>query len=167
MPSRACIRLSFTVLGPIMIGLSVTAASVAVRAETFFLEDGTIIEGTALRSLGNSLSIKLDGSGMHQLPLGDIGRVEIAVDGGGQVAGRLGWWANGAYGLVTEEGLIEVRDGKIVKIVAEAETPDPDLESEPTQDDAGRSAGQGAAAPAPAAESLNDERRLPKLEPIM
>lgn len=141
-----------------MILIGLVAASVhATQAETFFSKDGSVVEGTVLRSLGNTLSIKLDAGGMQQLPLSAIDRIEITARDGGRVAGMLAWWKNGVYVLLTEEGLIEVRDGVIGSIRTS------DTETELLRPNAE----QGVVAPAFSTLPLADEQQSPKLEPTM
>ncbi len=77
-------------------------------AETFVLADGEVIEGTVIRSLGRTLSIKNEGAGMRQLPIGSIERVEIPTTDGGVVSGRLISWSNGTYRLTTDQGEVAV-----------------------------------------------------------
>lgn len=102
---------------------ALTASLVAVipeaSAETITLTDGRVIEGTVLRSIGNTISIKYDGAGMLQVPVGDVQQVEIALQGGGVVSGRLIGWAKGSYRLSSDQSVVDVRveDGIAVAIV--------------------------------------------------
>ncbi|MDH3664802.1 MAG: hypothetical protein OEU92_33115 [Alphaproteobacteria bacterium] len=142
------------------IAFVLTMAPAAVQAETFILKDGDVVAGTVLRSLGNTLSIKLDDGGMHQLPLSAIDQVEITAGDGARIGGRFSGWADGVYLLVTDQGLIEVKDGVVSKVtddqapIAEAELVQPSLD-------------EGSVAPAPAARSLSDGELPQKLEPTM
>ncbi|MGI9488277.1 MAG: hypothetical protein ACR2RF_20840 [Geminicoccaceae bacterium] len=52
--------------------LAMTSPSLA---ETFVLANGEVIKGTAVRSLGKTLSIKYEGAGMQQVPISSIERV--------------------------------------------------------------------------------------------
>ncbi|MGI9503409.1 MAG: hypothetical protein ACR2RE_10190 [Geminicoccaceae bacterium] len=51
-----------------LIAPGVTLMSASAQADTFYLKDGSVIEGTIPCSLDNTFSIKLDISGMYQLP---------------------------------------------------------------------------------------------------
>lgn len=68
--------------------------------------------------MGNTLTIKLD-TGMSQIPLSAINQIEIPAADGSLIRGELSAWSDGAYLLVTDQGLIEVKDGVITKIVDE------------------------------------------------
>ncbi|MGI9508093.1 MAG: hypothetical protein ACR2QJ_01935 [Geminicoccaceae bacterium] len=137
-------------------------APAASHAETFILKEGTVIEGTVLRNLGNTLTIKLDNAGMHQLPIEEIDRIEITINDGTKVAGSLAWWADEKYVLVTGEGLVEIKDGVISK-VSDSETELPTVATEPTQAEID----QEAVTPAPAARPVAEELPSRKLEPTM
>ncbi len=147
------------------VAFSLVALPALALAETFFVKDGTVVEGTVLRSLGNTLTIKSDNGGMRQLPLSSIDRVEIAADNGELVTGNLAWWAAKVYVVVTSEGLVEVKDGAIKRVSDTGQTPSAVVEEprpEPELD-----ADQNTEAPAPAARSLIDEETPNKLEPTM
>lgn len=139
------------------------------QADTFILKDGVIIEGTVLRALGSTLSIKLEGAGgagMYQLPLSMIDRLEIPTADGGQVSGNLAWWADGAYVLVTDQGLIEVDDGVVSSSVT-GPVGASSVESLPAQAIPVQGTDQDTVAPASSAQSLDDEQPPRKLEPTM
>ena len=129
-----------------LILFSLATISAPVRAETFSLTDGSVIEGTIVRALGNTFSIKLDGRGMLQLPDSKIDRVEIATTDGKRVVGNLVSWTNGLYLLITDQGLVEVANGEIVRIVNEGTA---DIEEQPLPGDASEAT---APAPSPAEE---------------
>ena len=90
--------------------LAMTSPSLA---ETFVLANGEVIKGTAVRSLGKTLSIKYEGAGMQQVPISSIERVEIPTTDGGVVSGRLISWSNGTYQLSTDQGglVVSVENG--------------------------------------------------------
>ncbi len=144
------------------IAFSLAVAPAAAHAETFFVDDGTVVEGTVLRSLGNTLTIKRDDGGMDQLPLGSIDRVEIVADDGALITGGLAWWAAQIYVVVTSDGIIEVKDGVIKKVSDTDQIPSSAVdESGPALD-----ADQNFEAPA-AARSLVEEQAPRKIEPTM
>lgn len=95
------------------------AAAPSALAETFTLADGSVIEGSVVRSLGNTVSIKYQGAGMLQVPLASVQLVEIETADGGVISGRLTGWSKGVYELVTADGPIEaqVEGGKVVALV--------------------------------------------------
>ncbi len=95
------------------------AAVPQAAAETFTLTNGQVINGTVVRSLGNTVSIKYDNAGMLQVPILEIERVEIPTGDGGVVNGLFLGWSKGAYRLTTEQGQVEVsvEDGVAVAIV--------------------------------------------------
>ena len=95
------------------------AAIPQAAAETFALTNGQVINGTVVRSLGNTISIKNDGAGMLQVPIPDVQRVEIPTKDGVVVSGRLVDWSEGVYRLTTVQGWVEVHveDGVAVAIV--------------------------------------------------
>lgn len=140
---------------------SLAITSAAAHAETFFLNDGGVVEGTVLRTLGNTLTIKLDDAGMLQLPVEEIDRIEITVNDGTRVSGSLAWWADRMYVLVTSQGLVEVKDGVISKVSDAA--PSSNVAAEPIE----VGADQEAISPAPTAQPLAEEQPPRKLEPTM
>ncbi len=91
-------------------------------AETFVLANGEVINGTAIRSLGRTLSIRYEGAGMRQLPISSVERVEIPKADGGIVSGRLIGWSNGTYRLSTDdqgEVAVSVENGVAIALVSE------------------------------------------------
>lgn len=128
------------------------AAASSAYAETFTLEDGSVVEGRIVRSLGNTVSIKYDGAGMVQIPISSVRTVEIETADGGVITGRLTDWSNGVYQLSTEDGVIEatVEDGKAVAIASPSGT-------SPGGDDGERDVVASTPAPsAPAASSTDN-----------
>ncbi len=105
-------------LGIVTGAMVCTVVAGSVHADMFVLRTGETVEGTIIRSLGNTLTIKLD-TGMRQIPLTAIDQVEISAPGKTPIVGGLSAWSDGAYLLVTDQGLIEVKDGVITKIVDE------------------------------------------------
>lgn len=136
-------------------------APITSHAETFILKGGGVVEGTVLRNLGNTLTIKHDNAGMHQLPIEEIERIEMTANDGTEVAGSLAWWADGMYVVVTSQGLVEVKDGVISRVSDASETST--VASEPIQIDVD----QEAVAPVPAAQPFVEEQPPRKLEPTM
>lgn len=105
-------------LGVAAVALASMVAAGDAYADMFVLRTGETFEGTIIQSLGNTLSIKLD-TGMRQIPLSAVDRVEIPATDGSLIRGGLSAWSDGAYLLVTDQGLIEVKDGVITRIVDE------------------------------------------------
>jgi hypothetical protein len=122
------------------------ATSIAAKAETFFLKRGEVVEGEVVRALGDALTIKLADAGMRQVPLSSIERMEMTASDGSAVSGSLAWWAGGVYVLVTDQGLVEVKDGVIRKVAEEDSAPPGESSSE-------------IEAPTPAVESLGETGR--------
>ncbi len=152
------------------IAFSLAVAPAATHAETFFVEDGTVVEGTVLRSLGNTLTIKRDNGGMYQLPLSLVDRVEIVADDGELIAGSLAWWAAKVYVVVTSDGLVEVKDGVIKRVSDPDQAPSSTVgESSPAlgEPTPARDADRIGEAPAPATRSFINEQEPKKLEPTM
>lgn len=91
-------------------------------AETFFLTDGTTIEGTAVRKVGSLLSIKLKGAGIERVQLGDLERVEFLTPEGETISAQVTGWSKGVYQLSTDEGplAVTVEGGKVVTIAGQA-----------------------------------------------
>ncbi len=102
-----------------IIGLTLMAATATVtvaraNAETFVLDTGEVVEGSVVRAVGNTVSIKLAGVGMRQIPVADIRRVEIGLQEGPAIKGRLFAWSRDVYLLDTALGLVTIRDGKVL-----------------------------------------------------
>ncbi len=88
---------------------NLVALIMPVAAETFVLANGEVIEGTTVRSLGGTLTIRLDNTGMRQIPMSDIQRVEIPTEEGSQISGVITRWSQGFYHLTTEQGELHVK----------------------------------------------------------
>lgn len=90
------------------------------HADTFVLVTGEQFEGTIIRSMGNSLTIKLDDAGMRQIPQSDIAKIELILADGKRISGRLSSWFDGTY-LILRQGQtpVEVRDGVSTEIIPE------------------------------------------------
>lgn len=97
------------------------AAVLPAFAETFIMVNGDIVEGTVVRALGNTLSIKFEGAGMRQVPISNVQRIEIATKDGGVIGGRLESWSNGIYRLSTDRGTLEasVENGVVATLAGE------------------------------------------------
>ena len=144
-----------------LIVLGVTLVSVSAQADTLYLKDGSVIEGTIVRSLGKTFSIKLDSSGMYQLPQETVDKVEIDTVDGEAVVGSLVGWTEGVYLLlVMGQGLVEVRNGVVRKVVDDNQTVD--TETQPAQGDVG-----GGTNPVPATRVPTEEHQSGKLKPTM
>lgn len=146
--------------GACWIAFVLATVSSSVQADNFFLKDGSTVDGTVLRSIGKTLSIKLDDGGMYQLPIGAVNRIEMTAADGTLITGRLSRWDDGVFLLVTDQGLVEVKDG-VISQVADSQTPI--AEPELAQPDLGESVD----APAPSSQSLTEGQQLQKLEPTM
>lgn len=86
-----------------------------VRAETFALKTGERLEGTVLRAMGKTISIRLDDKGMYQCPLSDLEWVSLIDRNGVPIQGTLEGWSEGTYILNTEQGMISIKDGQVLK----------------------------------------------------
>jgi len=119
------------------------AAISPAAAETFILKNGDVLEGTVVRALGNTLSIKYFGAGMMQVPIKNVQRVEIATEDGGVVSGQVTGWSKGVYRLATEQGPLEVvvEGGQAVAVTVGADA-----------DGGSQAIAQTTASPRPAAE---------------
>ncbi len=84
------------------------------KAETFVLKSGESFEGTVIRSLGNTVSIKLAGGGMRQVPMSEVLKVKFAVQGGEPISGTLYAWSDGTYEIRRGDRLIKVREGRVL-----------------------------------------------------
>ncbi|MEZ5934298.1 MAG: Calx-beta domain-containing protein [Alphaproteobacteria bacterium] len=85
------------------------------------MRSGETVEGSVIRSLGKTLSIKLPARGMMQLPINAIDRVEIELDSGETIAGSLHGWSKGVYRIEVDGRLLDLAnaDGSFA-IAAEA-----------------------------------------------
>jgi hypothetical protein len=142
-----------------LICLSLMLMSASVQAETFYLKDGSVIDGTTLRSLGNTLSIKLDDSGMYQLPVEMVDKVAIVTVDGQLVEGSLVHWTGGIYLLVTSQGLVEIKNGVVINAVEDGDIAGSD--TSPTQANTREDLSPARAARQP------EELQPAKLQPTM
>lgn len=108
-----------------IMAVCLTAMIGTTNAETFVLKSGESFEGTVIRSLGNTVTIKLTGSGMRQVPLGQILKVKFAVKGGDPVSGSLFAWSDGVYEIRRGDRLIRVREGKVLSAEKHDALPSP------------------------------------------
>ncbi len=106
-----------SVIGALTIAF-LTIGYADLRAETFFLNDGEVFDGAVMRSVGKTLSIKLPGLGMRQLPINTIDRVEVTLGSGEAIAGKLVNWSKNVYDLEVGDRRLSVRDGQVVTDVA-------------------------------------------------
>ena len=140
------------------LGLMLMSAS--VQAETFFLKDGSVIDGIILRSLGNTLSIKLDDSGMYQLPVELVDKIAIVTVDGQRVEGGFAHWTEGIYLVVTSQGLVEIKNGVVINAVEDGDIAGSEIPP------IGANTREGLS-PARAAQSPTEERQPAKLQPTM
>lgn len=114
-----------------LLGLLVTAAACLgvadAKAETFLLADGESLEGTIIGSIGNTISIKLAGRGMRQLPIKAVDQVDVTLPSGEQVVGKLIGWSKGTYEVLAGDRRLGISDGEIVTDVAA--DPEKDVET--------------------------------------
>lgn len=105
-----------------LLGLLVLAAACLgvadAKAETFLLADGESLEGTIISSIGNTISIKLAGRGMRQLPVNAIDQIEVTLPSGEQVVGKLIGWSRDAFEILAGDRRLRISGGEIVTDVA-------------------------------------------------
>lgn len=119
-------------------------------AETFYMADGDVIEGTVVRSLGSMLSIKLPGTGIERIQLDEVERVELTTLEGEIIDARITGWSKGVYQLSTDKGPLEatVENGRVVALDGEAAD---DVESRNDVETAGTPSIEPETAPEPEA----------------
>ncbi len=88
------------------------------RAETFALKTGERLEGTVVRAVGNTISIRLDSQGMYQCPLNNLDWVAVTDRDGLVIRGTLESWSAGTYLLGTDQGMMSIKDGQVIKEAA-------------------------------------------------
>ncbi len=98
----------------IIISYCVVASSWA-RAETFSLKNGKLIEGTVIRAIGNTVTIKLENGGMYQCPLSEVTWARLVDRRGETIQGALEGWSNGAYFLRSNRDAMITKDGQVIK----------------------------------------------------
>lgn len=96
-----------------LLGQSMMAPPAA--ADSFTLDDGVLLEGSIMRAIGNTVSIRLESGGMYQCPIRSILSVKIIDLEGTVTEGRLLSWSDGAYALETPEGMVVIKDRQIIK----------------------------------------------------
>ncbi len=92
-------------------------ASSWARAETFALKNGKLIEGTVIRAIGNTVTVKLDSGGMYQCPLSEVMWARLVDRRGEIMQGVLKGWSDGAYFLSSDLGTTTTIDGRVIKDV--------------------------------------------------
>jgi hypothetical protein len=98
-------------------------ASPWASAETFALKNGNRVEGTIVRAIGNAITIRRDDRGMYQCPLSDVDWVALTDRQGLKTQGTLEDWSKGTYFLGTEEGVVAIKDGQIIKDAVQPKRP--------------------------------------------
>ena len=90
-------------------------ASSWTSAETFALKNGKLIEGTVVRSIGNTVTIKLADGGMDQCPLSEIEWARLVDRRGETIQGTLEGWSKGVYFLRSDLQTTVTRDGRVMR----------------------------------------------------
>jgi len=102
----------------LLVAIFVYAVVPQVRAEKFLLQTGETIEGTIIRSVGKTLSIKLPERGLRQLPISEVDQVEMTLRSGEQIVGELIAWSSRGYEIQVADRLLSVKDGDLILDVA-------------------------------------------------
>ena len=103
------------------------ATSATANAETFALKNGKQLEGSVVRAVGNTISIRLNDRGMYQCPLNELDWVALTDRQGQVIQGKLLNWSEGTYFIDTYQGgTIAIKDGHIIKDAAQ---PRPSVDS--------------------------------------
>ena len=92
-------------------------------AETFILKNGERLDGAAVRAIGGTISIKLPGRGMRQLPVSDVEQIEVRLATGDPIAGTLIGWSTRGYELAVDDRQLTIKNGEITKDIALREEP--------------------------------------------
>ena len=99
--------------------VSLIATALPAAAETFTLDDGSVVEGSVVRAIGATIAIRYEVAGLLMTPISSVQQVDIPTRDGGVISGRLVSWSDGVYRLQTDAGLVDaaVEDGTVVAIV--------------------------------------------------
>ncbi|MGI9419785.1 MAG: BMP family ABC transporter substrate-binding protein [Geminicoccaceae bacterium] len=108
-------------LGRLVAALGLLAAISPAAAETFTMTNGETIEGAAISSLANTLSIEQQDGKVLTVPIVSVQRVDIPTRDGGVLSGKLIGWFRGEYRLATDQGKVEatVEDGVVTALAGE------------------------------------------------
>ena len=126
--SKTSITARWWASGAIVLGLALVVTFATIhdsegpRAERFVLAGGEEITGTVVQATRNAVVLKREIGGARQVPLAEIGEVQIDLADGATVAGRLIDWSDGVYVLQSGDNLVRIRDGAVLesKVIADA-----------------------------------------------
>jgi hypothetical protein len=102
--------------GPVgfLIGAVILALSLPAAASTIIVTvDGDEDRGEVLTSNVNTLIIKRDETGYMTVPVGDIERVRLEIEGASPVEGRFLDWRDGRWTIRVGDRLLSVEGGRI------------------------------------------------------
>jgi len=104
------VRVGFCILAMILM----TAGVQPLRADSFTLKDGAVIEGAVIQATKSSIAIKRAIGGLQLVRLSNIEEVRIDRPGRPSVAGRLIGWTEGVHVVDVGDKIIEMRNGEIL-----------------------------------------------------
>jgi hypothetical protein len=89
-----------------------------VRADTFALKDGEVVEGSIIDATRNTVIVQPAIGGMRQMSIRDIEEVRIDLAQGQRISGQLLGWADGVYQVRSGGEVIRISEGDILSRVA-------------------------------------------------
>ncbi|MEM8948411.1 MAG: Calx-beta domain-containing protein [Pseudomonadota bacterium] len=90
-------------------------------ADSFYLRDGQVIEGSVLKGTLNTLTLQ-SGSSIRPTPISQIERVVVKLADGSELAGELLSWKDGVMELRSADLVLRVADGVLLSDEADIET---------------------------------------------
>ncbi|MGI9501233.1 MAG: Calx-beta domain-containing protein [Geminicoccaceae bacterium] len=83
-------------------------------AESFYLKNGQVIEGSILRRTLNSLTLQ-SGSKVRRISLAQIERVGLITADGNELTGEFLSWKDGVFEIRSSDEVLRVADGKVLE----------------------------------------------------
>lgn len=118
--------------GLVAFSVVIGGAASSVLADSFYLKNGTVIEGSIVKGTNNTLTLASSGT-VQLTSIGLIERVVLKLADGSEVAGELLGWKDGVLELRSADDVVRIADGKVLEeedvvsdvAVAEAPAEDP------------------------------------------
>lgn len=99
-----------------LVGLVILSGGLAssAQADSFYLENGQVIEGKVIKGTLNTLTLQT-GSSVRLTSITQIERVILKLADGTELAGELLRWKDGIYEVRSADEVLKVADGKLLE----------------------------------------------------
>jgi hypothetical protein len=136
---------------------SFTGAPGEVRADTFVLKGGEVVDGSIVDATRNTVIIRRMVGGMRQMRLRDIEEVRLELAQGQAISGQFLGWADGVYQVRSGNQTLHIAQGDILSREPGEQASAQPAPARPPARPAGERSVRMAAAPAAPAKNLPAE----------